>query len=193
MVAGDEPAPLIVVVMGVSGSGKTTVGRMIAGRLALPFVDGDSFHSTANRTTMAAGHALDDEDRQPWLTALAEWLGYTSRAGHGAVLACSALKHDYRDVLRRASPHLCFVHLAVDRDTAVARVSRRTGHFMPTALIDSQYDALEPLRPDEPGATVDADDAEPQVLEQALRAIARCSTQDTVRTDHRGGVDAGCR
>lgn len=155
--AGAGKRPPIVLVLGVSGSGKTTVGKAVAERLGLPFVEGDDFHPAANVAEMTAGHALDDADRAPWLRALADLVRHSAEAGEGLVVACSALKRAYRDQLRAAAgPGLWCLYLALDRDTARDRVARRTGHFMPARLVDSQFETLEPLEPDEPGMTVDA-------------------------------------
>lgn len=141
-----------VVVMGVSGSGKTTVGLVLAERLHVPFADADSFHSEAAKAKMAAGHALNDEDRAPWLARLADWL----RAHpDGCVLACSALKRRYRDVLRTGSDQLAFLHLAGDPAVVTDRVGQRKHHYMPASLVESQYADLEPLEPDERGVTED--------------------------------------
>ncbi|MEZ0070498.1 gluconokinase [Streptacidiphilus sp. MAP12-20] len=149
-------APTIVVVMGVSASGKTTFGRLLAQRLGVPFLEGDDFHSAENRAKMTAGHPLDDADRVPWLEALADWIRETRREHRGGVLACSALKVEYRDLLLAASPGVWFLHLALDREVARERISRRAGHFMAPELLDSQYDTLQPLRAGEPGLTIDA-------------------------------------
>ncbi|WP_235583072.1 gluconokinase [Kitasatospora sp. Root107] len=166
------PAPTIVVIMGVSASGKTTLGRLLAGRRDVPFVEGDDFHPAANIAKMAAGHALDDEDREPWLRSLAEWIRGTTRARVGAVISCSALKREYRDALRAAGPGVWFLYLSLDREVARTRITRRAGHFMPAGLLESQYDALEPLQADEPGLTVDADADTDAVLGQVHSAIA---------------------
>lgn len=165
------PVPTVVVVMGVSGSGKSTVGRLLAGRRSVPFVEGDDFHPAANIAKMAAGLPLTDEDREPWLTGLAGWIGDTVRAGGSAVVSCSALKRRYRDRMRAAAPGgVWFLHLTLDREAARARVTGRAGHFMPAGLLESQYDALEPLGADEPGLTVDAGSG--SVLERAQDALA---------------------
>ena len=153
--------PTVVVVMGVSGSGKSTVGRLLAQRLGVPFLEADDVHPAANRAKMAAGRPLDDEDRRPWLLSLADWIREATDAGRGGVMACSALKHEYRDLFRRAGAGVWFLHLALDRASADRRVAGHVGHFMPAWLVDSQYATLEPLRPDEPGLTVDAA-ADPQ-------------------------------
>ncbi|GAB78589.1 gluconokinase [Austwickia chelonae] len=145
-------APLVVV-MGVCGSGKSTVGQELAERLAVPFADADEFHPPANIDKMAAGHALDDTDRAPWLAAIGIWLAEHHRAG--AVVTCSALKHIYRDMLRAQAPGIFLVHLAGDPQVVTERVCARTDHFMPASLIDSQYATLEPLSADEHGITLD--------------------------------------
>ncbi|MEV0412841.1 gluconokinase, GntK/IdnK-type [Streptomyces sp. NPDC050448] len=138
----------------------------------MPFLEGDDLHSAANIAKMAAGRSLDDTDRVPWLRTLTDRIRQSSRAGRRLVVACSALKRAYRDELRGAAPGVWCVYLALDRDTARARVSRRTGHFMPVRLVDSQFETLEPLEPDEPGATVDAT-ADPEVtVARARHAVA---------------------
>jgi gluconokinase len=142
-----------VVVMGVAGCGKSAVAAQLASRLALPLVEGDSFHPQRNIDKMRRGLPLDDEDRADWLRRLGEEL-----AAHpgGAVLTCSALKRAYRDVLRSAVPRLRFVHLALSREASLARVSSRPDHFYPPSLVDSQFAALEDPA-GEPGvAVVDA-------------------------------------
>lgn len=171
---GAGTRPPIFVVLGVSGSGKTIFGKALAGRLRLPFVEGDDFHPAANVAKMTAGHALDDADRAPWLRTLADRIRHSAEAGEGLVVACSALKRAYRDLLREAGdPGLWCLYLALDRDTARDRVSRRTGHFMPAQLVDSQFEALEPLDPDEPGMTLDATAGVPANLAQVRAAVRR--------------------
>ncbi|WP_062642948.1 gluconokinase [Streptomyces maremycinicus] len=170
-VAGQGPA--VVLVLGVSGSGKTTVGTAVAERLGVTFVDGDDFHSAANIAKMTAGHALDDADRAPWLRAVADRIRHSAEAGEGLVVACSALRRAYRDALRPAAAgRLWCLFLALDRDTARDRVSRRTGHFMPARLVDSQFATLEPLAPDEPGLTLDATADLPAALARVPAAVA---------------------
>jgi gluconokinase len=143
----------LVVVMGVTGSGKSTVGVALAERMGVPFADADDFHSAANVAKMRAGTPLDDNDRQPWLRAISEWLA-AHREG-GAVVTCSALKRAYRDILRGAAPEVTFLHLDGDMETVRRRVADRPGHFMPESLVQSQFDALEPLRDDERGVVID--------------------------------------
>jgi gluconokinase len=161
----------VVVVMGVSGSGKTTVGELLARRLGVPYAEADSFHPAANIAKMSAGHPLDDTDREPWLAAIAAWIA--ARQGAGGVVSCSALKRRYREVLRAADPEgVWFLHLDVSRDTILARVAGRSGHFMPVSLVDSQFDALEPLGPDEPGMVVDAGLPPEQIVETVAERLA---------------------
>jgi len=136
----------VIAVMGVSGSGKTSLGRAIAARLDLPFLDGDDFHPPANVAKMAAGVPLTDEDRWPWLDRLGQAAATEPR---GAVVACSALKRAYRDRLRAWRPDLILVHIVGDATLIGRRMQGRRDHFMPASLLDSQFAALEPPAPDE--------------------------------------------
>ena len=147
---------VIVVVMGVAGSGKTTIGRLLAEQLGVDYAEGDSFHPARNLATMASGQALDDGDRYPWLNAVAQWIRDRSCAGEGGVVSCSALKYRYRDRLREGDAQVWFLHLDADRDLITRRVAERGDRVMPVSLVNSQFQALEPLRPEEAGATVDA-------------------------------------
>jgi len=141
-----------IVVMGVSGSGKSTVGGALARRLDVPFQDGDDLHPPANVAKMSAGHPLDDADRWPWLDAVGDWLAAHEQGG---VIACSALKRVYRDRLRSHLPSAFFLMLHADERVLAARLAARRGHFMPGSLLESQLATLEPLGADENGATVD--------------------------------------
>lgn len=145
--------PPLAVVMGVAGSGKTLVGSALAERLALPFRDADAFHPPANIARMAAGQPLDDADRAPWLAAVGAWLAEHRETG--AIVTCSALKRRYRDALRATAGDVPFLHLDGPREVVAQRVARREDHFMPASLVDSQYEALEPLEPDERGLCAD--------------------------------------
>ena len=138
--------------MGVSGSGKSTVGVALARHLGVPFADADTFHPQANVAKMAAGTPLTDDDRYPWLDAVGRWL-----ANHhdGGVMSCSALKRSYRDQLRSHSPQVEFLHLTGSPELIARRQADRPGHFMPSSLLKSQFDALQPLEPDERGMAVD--------------------------------------
>ena len=144
-----------VVVMGVSGSGKSTVGAALAQRLRVPFADADDFHPPANIKKMTAGQPLNDDDRYPWLEAIGEWLAV--RCGDGGVMSCSALKRKYRDQLRRHCPEAVFLHLAGSLEVIGRRQSSRPGHFMPASLLASQFETLEPLESDEAGVALDVD------------------------------------
>lgn len=137
-------APRAIVVMGVSGCGKTTVGRALAQALGWRFVDADDFHPPANVHKMRAGIALDDTDRAPWLARLNAVIRHAIATDAPLVLACSALKARYRERLRERAAGVAFVHLAGDFDTIRARLAARSGHYMPPALLQSQFDALEP-------------------------------------------------
>ncbi|GIJ44914.1 gluconokinase [Virgisporangium aliadipatigenens] len=157
-----------MVVMGVAGSGKTTIGRLLAERLGVPYAEADDFHPAANVDKMTAGVPLDDADRAPWLDAIAEWIG--GQRDKGGVVTCSALRHPYRERLRRADADLWFLHLDVPKDVIAERMAKREGHFMPPSLIDSQFAALEPLHEGEAGAKVDATRAPERIVEDVLRA-----------------------
>lgn len=141
--------------MGVSGSGKSTVGAAIAQRLQVPFADADAFHPPENIAKMTSGRPLDDDDRQPWLETLGGWLSERERTG--AVLSCSALKRSYRDLLHHHAPGLRLLHLAGSPEVVQARLLARTEHFMPQSLLRSQFATLESLAPDEQGITIDID------------------------------------
>ncbi|MDG4797586.1 gluconokinase [Micromonospora sp. WMMD1082] len=151
---GDLPTRHVVV-MGVSGAGKTTVARGVAGLTGLTFAEADEFHSEANVDRMRAGVPLDDAARWPWLRALADWMTSRHREGVSTVLACSALKRSYRDLLRQGPPRVDFVHLHGPTEVIRDRMSLRAGHYMPESLLDSQTATLEPLWPDEPGLVLD--------------------------------------
>jgi gluconokinase len=134
---------VIIIVMGVSGCGKSTVGQLIADSLGCLFRDGDGFHPAANVAKMKAGTPLNDEDRRPWLLAIQQFMRETHASGQDAVVACSALKESYRDLLLRAEPWVRFVHLTGPREVIEERMKARAGHFMPVTLLDSQLATLE--------------------------------------------------
>jgi gluconokinase len=151
-----------VVVMGVSGSGKSTVGAALAQRLRVPFADADDFHPPANVAKMSAGHPLDDDDRHPWLESIGEWLALHR---DGGVMSCSALKRKYRDQLRRHCAEIEFLHLAGTVETIGRRQASRPGHFMPATLLASQFQTLEPLEPDEHGIAIDVNQSIDSIIE----------------------------
>ena len=146
----------IYVIMGVAGSGKTTIGAQLARTLDIPFVEGDDLHPRANVERMAHGVPLTDEDRRPWLLAIARRLQEAERSGSGIVVTCSALKRSYRDLLRsQGSADTRFVYLRGSRPTIAERLADRRGHFMPASLLDSQFAALEEPGPDENASVCD--------------------------------------
>lgn len=157
-----------IVVMGVSGSGKSTVGAALAQRLRVPFADADDFHPPANIAKMTAGHALDDDDRYPWLEAIGEWLAEHSAGG---VMSCSALKRTYRDQLRRHCTDVRFLHLSGTQDVIARRQASRPGHFMPAALLASQFETLEPLDADEHGISIDVDQSIDSIVDAYVSRV----------------------
>jgi gluconokinase len=154
-----------LVVMGVSGCGKSSLGAALAKALDLPFTDADDLHPAANRAKMAAGQPLTDDDRMPWLAAVGKVL-----AAHGGIVACSALRQTYRDQLRRAAGGVTFLHLTAPRGLIAQRLAARQGHFMPALLLDSQLATLEPLGPNE-GWTLDVSGSLSENIAAALRLI----------------------
>jgi gluconokinase len=164
--------PRHFVVMGVSGSGKTTIAGQLATRVGFTFADGDDFHPPTNVAKMARGEPLTDVDRDPWLEALRAWIAAHDRAGRSTVLACSALKRRYRDTLRAGAPQrVNFIHLTAPAEELRRRMGRRAGHFMPPLLLESQLATLEPLAGDEPGLTLDATFPPKIVIERILDIV----------------------
>jgi gluconokinase len=158
------------VVMGVSGSGKSTVGKLIAEKLGARYAEGDSFHPPANVEKMRGGQPLDDTDRAPWLAAMAQAIRDWNAKGETVVLACSALKRRYRDVLR-AGGDVRFIHLAGDKTAIAARLATRTGHYMPPTLLDSQFATLEPPGDDE-AITVSVNGSPAEIAARAIKALS---------------------
>ena len=158
----------VIVVMGVSGSGKTTVGTELANTLGVEYAEADSFHPQANIDKMTSGVPLTDADRAPWLEAIADWI--RAHQETGGVVTSSALKRRYRDVLRTGG-NVWFAYLHGDREVLAERMKTRKGHFMPVSLLDSQLADLEPLEPDEPGAIFDIRDTPDDITETALTAF----------------------
>ena len=171
-------AGLHVIVMGVSGSGKTTVGQALASSLGFEFIEADAFHPAANIERMTAGIPLTDEDREPWLAALVDVVRERHDRGIGTVLACSALRRAYRDRLRTAVPQeeSFVVALESNAETLRSRLETRRGHYMPASLLESQLATLEPLERDESGATLDTTRPQELVIADALSA-ARSRTR----------------
>ncbi|GHF23908.1 gluconokinase [Amycolatopsis deserti] len=160
----------VIVVMGVAGSGKTTVGSALAERLGVEYAEADAFHPPANIKKMSSGHPLNDDDRWPWLHAIAAWISEHQRTG--GVVSSSALKRRYRDVLRTGGD-VWFLHLDGPRDVLAERMRGRTGHFMPVSLLDSQLADLEPLETDERGMVADILESPAAILDRALTELAK--------------------
>jgi carbohydrate kinase (thermoresistant glucokinase family) len=156
-----------IVVMGVSGCGKSTVGKMLAEKLDANFIDGDDLHPAENKAKMAAGIALNDEDRWPWLEKVGQALGGEEKI----IIACSALKRQYRERILSQATNAVFVHLHGTREVLAERMTSRTDHFMPVTLLDSQLATLEPLEFDEPGLKVDIDQPVENIVESCLGFI----------------------
>jgi gluconokinase len=163
--------PQHLVVMGVSGSGKTTIAAMLAEKLGWEFTEGDDLHPPENIARMSAGIPLDDAARWPWLAAVQQWMSSRAGAGRSTVLTCSALKRAYRDLLAQAEGDVRFVHLLSDVELISERMRRRTGHFMPPSLLPSQVKDLEPLQPGEHGFAVDASASPEEVAAHVLHRL----------------------
>lgn len=168
---GRTLAPTTVVVMGVSGAGKSAVARALADCTGWTMAEGDDFHPEVNVAMMESGEPLDDESRWPWLRRIAEWIGGQERAGHSSVVTCSALKRSYRDLLRDGHPSVRFCQLDAATTTVQARLSGRRDHYMPASLLPSQLRTLQPLQEDEPGWRVDADGDVTEVVRRVLQML----------------------
>ena len=165
----------LVVVMGVSGSGKTTVGAALARRLRLDYADADAFHDKASVAKMAAGHPLDDDDRAPWLQAIGQWLAEHGETG--GVASCSALRRRYRDILRTAAPRVEFLHLDGDPALVSRRVAGRLDHFMPASLVCSQLETLERLETDENGSRLDLSATVDDIVASFTRTLTKAGAR----------------
>ncbi len=168
-----SPPSVTIVVMGVMGTGKTSVMKALAGRLGWATADGDDLHPPENVAKMRSGEPLTDADRRPWLEAIASWIGERETASEPAIVACSALRRTYRDLLRRGHPSVWFAHLVVPPAVIVSRVERRQGHYMPPALLASQFETLETLEPDEPGIAIPADGPLGEIVNEIVRHVPR--------------------
>lgn len=166
-----------VVIMGVAGSGKTTLALELTRRLGWPYAEADDFHPRGNLAKMAARVPLTDEDRWPWLEAIRDWLTGEARAGRSTIVTCSALRLAYRDVLRQAEGRVRFVHLTADPALLSARLAQRSGHFMPAVLLPSQLATLETLVAGEDGVAIMADVLPDAVADRAVEALGLRPTE----------------
>jgi len=174
---------MTVVLMGVSGSGKSTIMARMVERFAWHSAEADDFHPAANVAKMAAGQPLTDEDRWPWLRTLTAWVRGREDAGENAVITCSALRRPYRDFLREGHPSVRFVHLTVDPEVLMRRMEERQGHFMPPSLLNSQLATFEALEPGEPGFAVSGDSPPDRIVDEIA---ARLGVAGPTAADHRG-------
>jgi len=165
------PVPLVLVVMGVSGSGKTTVASMLAGRLGWAFAEGDDFHPAANIDKMHRGVPLDDDDRLPWLRAIAARIDRWRENGESGIITCSALKRRYRAIIIGDRPNVRLVYLKGDTETIRRRLVARHGHFMPPSLLQSQFEALEEPTPDERPIVVRVDAGVAPLVDEVIAAL----------------------
>ena len=165
------PPPSVLVLMGVSGCGKTTTGALLAGRLGWSFRDADSFHPPQNIEKMSRGTPLTDEDRAPWLSAIAAWIDGRLAAGERGIVSCSALKRAYRDAILGGRPGVQLVFLKGDKALVATRMAARLDHFMPPALLDSQFATLEEPAPDENPLVVPVSPQPGEVVEFILREL----------------------
>jgi gluconokinase len=163
--------PRHIVVMGISGSGKTTIATRLAEQLGWAFAEADEFHPAANIEKMSAGTPLTDEDRWPWLEAMREWMSTQARAGRSTVVTCSALRRVYRDLLVQAEGDVSFVHLSGDPVLIAERMKTRSGHFMPASLLPTQISTLEPLEDDEPGMALENTGTPDEVTTRITREL----------------------
>jgi gluconokinase len=173
-----------VVVMGVSGVGKTTVAKGLSTILGWTFAEGDAFHPEANVEKMASGQPLTDGDRWPWLRSIGDWMSEEVAAGRSAVVTCSALRRVYRDLLREGRPEVVFCHLTADPELIGERMTHRTDHYMPASLLPSQLATLEPLEPDEPGVVVSVDGEAADVIARTLTALRLAPREGTSDGSH---------
>ncbi len=164
-------SPTHLIIMGISGSGKTTIATSLSERLGCAYAEADEFHSPENIAKMTQGIALTDEDRLPWLRAIAQWISGKTAEGQSTIVTCSALKRSYRDILASADGDVRFVHLLGDVELIRARLKTRTGHFMPESLLPSQVSTLEPLGEDENGITVMNVGTVPEVTDSILHQL----------------------
>ncbi|MFT8858359.1 gluconokinase [Bifidobacterium aquikefiri] len=173
--------PIHIVVMGVAGSGKSTVAEALRDRLGLTMAEGDDFHPQANIDKMSQGIPLTDADRRPWLEVINRWMLGRNALGESTVVSSSALKRSYRDILRKDVP-VFFVHLVGSQELIQRRLSERKGHFMPPALLPSQFADLEPLQPDEPGIEVSVEGTSEEMIQRSIDAVKAHAEREESQT-----------
>ncbi|WP_306232702.1 gluconokinase [Agrococcus beijingensis] len=170
-----------MIIMGVQGSGKSTIGKALADRLNIDFIDGDDLHPKANKDKMGAGHPLTDEDRVPWLKVIGDTIAAGRAEGRITIVACSALKRWYRELLRSSDQQLVFLHLVGDRGVLANRLAHRDHEFMPSTLLDSQMETLEPLAEWEQGIAISIDQSPEAIVDEVSRIlIARAAGRDVL-------------
>ncbi|MCC9205679.1 gluconokinase [Arthrobacter sp. zg-Y769] len=165
------PTAQHLVIMGVAGSGKTTIANLLSKRLGWIAAEADEFHPAVNIAKMSAGVPLDDDDRWPWLYAIRDWMGTQAENGRCTIVTCSALKRTYRNVLSQASGEVTFVHLDGSTEVLAERMKTRSGHFMPPSLLPSQISTLEPLSPEESGIRIEITDSPAEIVDAVLRHL----------------------
>ena len=173
-----SPMARHIVVMGVAGSGKSTVARAVSAATGFRFAEADEFHSSRAVARMRAGVPLGDADREPWLRSLAAWIAARDAEGQSTVLACSALRRRYRDILISAAATVAFVHLDGPADLLRERVAQRADHYMPVSLVESQLDTLEPLRADEAGVVFEASRSPDDLVGAIIRSLDLPDSRD---------------
>ena len=180
MSASVQPAvkPRVLVVMGVSGSGKTSIAESLRDTFGWTFQEGDKLHSQENIAKMTAGIPLTDEDRGPWLDTCAKWIQARIDAGEGGLLTCSALKRIYRQRLGEGNPHLCFLYLKVSEDVLRARLGQRRGHYMPPSLLASQLTTLEEPSADEPALVVPVENTVAETVADVIVSLRRLDASE---------------
>jgi gluconokinase len=166
-----NPRPIALIVMGPSSTGKTTTAELLSRKLGWEYAEGDTFHPASNIEKMSAGTPLDDADRQPWLEKIRDWISSKADEGGNVVMTCSALKRSYRDILGSAQADVRFIELVADKQLVAERMAKRTGHFMPQSLLDSQFATLEDLQDDENGVKITVDAPPETVVERALTGL----------------------
>lgn len=160
-----------MIIMGVQGSGKSTIGKALAERLNIDFIDGDDLHSKANKDKMASGRPLSDEDRVPWLKTIGQTIADGRADGRITIVACSALKRWYRELLRSSDQDLVFVHLSGEKELVADRLAHRDHEYMPTTLLDSQLETLEPLAPWERGIVISIEQSPAAIVDEVTRIL----------------------